>query len=1042
MSEYKGKERPPWNQSGVATTSNDRPSFTRYGQENAGDSTNHKSANNNSKFDVSSKYSSSGKSSWEYKQHEKKHQYKDIKDTWVQQIETDDTVSISSHSNEISIGKSSSNTSDVSARSFQEGQLRYRSRNNDVKSDRGIESYQSSRASGQLASKLSSKNEGCGLKHSSSSEDETSTLNFSLEKLSFEDETSKLVLEKPRKDREEETSYSRTSLSEYKHRKPDTQRSSSEMQRKKEMEANLAQDHHESEKITRISSNTDGRQPHPDLTTRLSEKISNVPSTEFSYSYSYDVSEDLKASDLIASTLAECRLLLELSPPPTPIGEKSSTGRKNFVLSPVAKKEVTKEYAVSPVAKREASSKAMEKPISGATSPLSRNFCSSPKRINVLSPVGKTAKVEAKMDETIEILPTFISKAQTPCSSATSTASSPANSSTVSKGLGNFLKCPCCHKEFANKTLKYENRDRQPLHSFACDHIVCYECVFASSSIHMVSCPKCGEAKAFDKTKPVVSRSYCNLVKSIEILNSGKKSSCENARPMGVDEVKEDKREKNSAGDDKAVPQQIQFSPKIDLSLGEEVAQDIATNSSEKSNIEHTKKGPYISYSSMSGINTNTSAHPTDYLEEPKTPGSRAQFRFMQRKEKLAQSLERVNRLLEKSKMNRTEVVLKSAGEDFNENKDLNDGVIQTEAGKSGVTIDSTQNKIETPKYDGAEVTSKSEYNDEQRDTSNESIRVECDILDSTGITRPVVDTLWTDEAVRYRHPQEQSAQKRIKPELRVDTGNYTPPPQRKNPYLDLKDEPTCSSIDGTQTKLVNSHSNVVSSASQNKLVDFDPKAATTVNDIFRTSLSLPAMDFEILGRRISSEDSSLSGGDSDNRFLLGNNLSSKMGGNSLMKEKKYGLHRPSPLKDVKATAEKTRMDEHRCPQFLPSLTYSTMHESDELVGLVREKDSMSRRRGGSKMFSYSNSVTPSKIFTRQSKSCKSMRLSFGKVAESFDEGSLMRNQPYEFTQHSCSFSPSSLRGALVTHKPKLHKRIFSKLSFRRRQNPRLYSRS
>lgn len=210
-----------------------------------------------------------------------------------------------------------------------------------------------------------------------------------------------------------------------------------------------------------------------------------------------------------------------------------------------------------------------------------------------------------------------------------------------------------------------------------------------------------------------------------------------------------------------------------------------------------------------------------------------------------------------------------------------------------------------------------------------------------------------------------------------------------------------------------------------------------------------PRMNFGVLENRISSEDSSMTDRDSDNRFLLGKGVASKSGGNSLMKEKKYGLHRPSPLKDFAMSSEKQRTDEHRCPQFLPSLTYSTMQESDELVGLVREKNGMSRRGGGSRRFN-AYSVTPSKIFRpstfdesnfvkmfRPSRSCKGARLSFGK-AESFDERSLVRNQPYEFAQHSCSFSPSSLRGALVTHKPKLHKRIISKFRFKSK-GQRLY---
>jgi hypothetical protein len=939
---------------------------------------------------------------------------KKIKDNaWVKQTDTDDTTSLSSHSNEISIGKTLSNISDVSAPS-QASNWRYKNTRGNAKSSYSgavegyTSSYTSSRAGGQLASKLATES----LIKKNSSEDETSTLNYSLGKLSSEDETSKLnySLEKLIEDGEEET-YSRTSMSSKV--EPDEEDNKPEPS---------------TVPVRETSQQDDSIQVYVDLSSRLDNKISTVSSTDsslvysmgntvepcdlkkFTYSYSYDVSEDPNTSDLVASTLAECRLLLEMSPPPTPLGGiKSPVAKRGYsFMSPLAKRE----YAIkSPIA---AARNAIEKLEHVIKSPVAK------KEHFIKSPIA-AARNDVEKVEMPPIIPVKPSPREG--SVPSSAASSPA--SVASLGLGNFLKCPCCRKEFTNDMTGDKNRDRRPLHSFACDHIVCYGCVFQStSSDYTVACPQCGEARAFDKTKPVVSRSYCNLVKSLGTLNSARKGSSEKARRS--EGVEKDQDRDKEGRRDRGVPHQIRFSPNKDMVADpKREANEARLNTPDKQHADtdqhHQRGNTHVSFSGLSEMSTNTSS---PYPEEPDTPVSRAEYRFMQRKEKLAQSLEKVNRLLERSKMTRNEFTLKSIEEDLAEKKDTEDTTLSVNSAiENNRSINNGCDPAGESEYE-VTPTNKADYS--LHETLNESVRVDGDIVDSAGFERPKVDTLWTDEGVNLRQPREQ---KRIKPELRVDTGNYTPLAHRKNPYLDLKDESTTVSS-------VNE--------SQSRSVDVKSKSGSmgvSVNDIFRSPMS-PQMNFEALENRVSSEDSSLTDRDNDNRFLLGNSVASKSGGNSLVKEKKYGVHRPSPLKDGKVvSSEKQRMDEHRCPQFLPSLTYSTMQDTDEFVGLVRENNGMSRRTRRSGRFTYSHSATPSKMFRRQSKSCKGVRLSFGK-AESFDESSLVRNQNqrYEFTQHSCSFSPSdrSLRGALVTHKPKLHKRIFSKLAFRK--NPRLYS--
>ncbi|KAL7503133.1 hypothetical protein ACHAXN_001712 [Cyclotella atomus] len=968
--DQKNDGRPSWNRSKTVKTMNtmNRSLYNAHDQENRGDHVN--STHNKS---------TPQRPMWQERQQTNNQNPPKMKpNDWVKQTDTDETTSLSSHSNEISIGKTLSNISDVSATSQPSNHWRLKSKYNGST----VEYYTSryDRQGGQLADKLAKD------LIKSASDESSSTLHYSLDKISSSDESTKNNVIDKTADVQSRLNYSLERLSEGGEEETYSRPSIGSKYNEKETTADyvVSQEEEESEKDIE-----DSLLAYVDLSSRLSSKIATVPSTDsslvysmgnntdtddlkkFTYSYSYDVSEDNpKNFDLVASTLAECRMLLEMSPPPTPLAFKSPAAKR--VKSPLAKREV-KPF----VAKRE-----VEEP----------------------TPTPRVPVV-----------------ASTPRGTDASVVSSPANSSVTSVGLGSFLKCPCCRKEFTNDISDYYNRDRQPLHSFACDHIVCYMCVFASSpSIHMVACPKCGEDKAFDKTKPVVSRSYCNLVKSIEILNSGKKKSAEKIGRSGGEKPKEVK-------SDGAVPLQIRLSPKKNSAAKREVAPkaDVASTAQHDDTYQQQRSrgNARVSFSSMSEITANTTSI---YPEEPDTPVSRAEFRFMQRKEKLAQSLEKVNRLLEQSKMNRDELALKSIDEDLSEKKSAEDVSLDNGRAADSALDNETEEIIDTE----PNVMKRRSKDDQEQETLNESVRVDGDVVDSAGFERPTIDTLWTDEALCLSQPQGLSAQKRTKPELRVDTGNYTPTPlqRRKQLYLDLKDESTISSVSESQGR-----SNTISY-----------KVESSVGDIFRGNPTSPQMNFGALENRISSSDSSMTDRDSDNRFLLGNSMASKSGGSSLLKEKKYGLHRPSPLKESKAmSSEKQRNDEHRCPQFLPSLNYSTMQDSDESVGLVREKDGKQRHAVGSGRISYSRSVTPSKLFMKHSRNYNSVRRSIGK-AESFDESSLVRNQnqPYEFTQHSCSFSPSSrsLRGALVTHKPRLHKRIIKKLRFRGKSQ-RLYSR-
>ncbi len=349
-------------------------------------------------------------------------------------------------------------------------------------------------------------------------------------------------------------------------------------------------------------------------------------------------SSGLIASDLVASTLAECRLLLQMSPPPTPL------------------------------------------------------------RINVFK---EPRKEEETRDE----------DSDRAIHEALSTDDSAASDNSVSK----LMRCPCCSHKFE------EAGEHEPLHSFACEHIICRDCVFESTRSKSVPCPECGEEGAFDKSKPLVSRSYLRLIKKMGGSGSAKtKKNSERFKdsPMSVPSQINVGAYGKNANDEISVfssvsgqihtaklanryrelakqidvesvtilstlskphpPPSVKSSftitPKQDdvLSLMSEsqcfqpgnfkpsVYSDNSTVQEAESVMSHAQSNT-SSNASMSvksdhsrgqvdGLHTNLKETSTKPPQEPSTPVSRAEFRFHQRKQRLAESLEKVNKVLAKSK--------------------------------------------------------------------------------------------------------------------------------------------------------------------------------------------------------------------------------------------------------------------------------------------------------------------------------------------------------------------------------------------------------
>ena len=204
-----------------------------------------------------------------------------------------------------------------------------------------------------------------------------------------------------------------------------------------------------------------------------------------SSSSSEEVDHDVAAADLIATTLAECRLLLDMSPPPTPLSTNNPPKKFEAFTDEIDDAQSS--------SKKNNSEEAHDDAV--ISDPNHRSDSATVER-------GQKDNTVSKHD--------LAAIVTTP--SRDSTFDYPTSTSDLSK----FLQCPVCHNEFTDGSTTAggtERVDRKPLHSFQCEHIVCQECVVSESSdTTLLACPECGVVDAFDKCRPVVSRGYLNLV--------------------------------------------------------------------------------------------------------------------------------------------------------------------------------------------------------------------------------------------------------------------------------------------------------------------------------------------------------------------------------------------------------------------------------------------------------------------------------------------------------------------------------------------------
>lgn len=789
-------------------------------------------------------------------------------------------------------------------------------------------------------------------------------------------------------------------------------------------------------------------------------------------------SNQLFASELIASTLAECRLLLQMSPPPTPV-------------------------AINSIAERNTDKK-----------------------------VDISARFDS--DRAIKEAPS----AESDCS------------------IDKLMRCPCCSQKFN------ESGNHAPLHSFACEHIVCKDCVFQSTRhSNSVRCPECGEKGAFDKTRPVVSKSYLRLIKKMGGTGSEKTKERPNKEE---DEIM-------------SIPSQIRCNGGIDsdaISLFSSVSghahtaklaahnkeltklidedyvsvpsstsrhesdksvftinpkrEDVLSNLSESHCYDgsHREEKSLISEfyccATSSKSQHQMSANGDEELsktsvkspglqqdlgivpprvdeispmppQEPATPVSRAEFRFLQRKQKLAESLEKVNRILEKSKNKEMgkiseEASISSSRHSSSSVKErsivVQEEVISNSAASSAVDesiasardlqseelvmvdhdeVKSVTASVQAISNISAENPTKKSIKKSEFDTTKADVTLYDDIEDEL---RDMEDDL-------KAKLNKKSTKERLKTELRVYTGPQ-PSPLPQNAVeveeQDTDESESCDTFDhfrskaeltvctGPQpsplpqkaTEKVQSgkKASPCESAKSNEFC-FDPftfgetPKAFEGNNVFRSD-DVPVVEFDDFFRVTSSEDSSVK--EHEGAFLIPQ---------PQQKDKKHKAQSSSNIQKL--------TDANRCAQFLPSLDFSKhgFNSYDSPSARSASKSGKStNKKVKKKMQQYSNAKPKrlsQKVFKSFSRDADELSVTSGLSSRNkgvngnqewrFQE--TLPNPPsvgvkptqeketpsYAFSEASCSLSPSSdtadMKGsldALVTHKKGFHLKIRNKM--------------
>jgi len=733
---------------------------------------------------------------------------------------------------------------------------------------------------------------------------------------------------------------------------------------------------------------------------------------------SSDSDDDVDPSKLIASTLAECRLLLQMSPPPTPLLKPTSD---QFSYSFKEYHQINK---------------------------------------NTENAVGKSMD---SLDATT--LPSLDSK-------------------TSSFAFSKLGRCPSCDEYIQ------EEGENTPLRSVLCGHVVCHKCIFSntpssSKKSIVVDCPECEVKHDLDHWKPVLGMGLNGNSKEIDVFHR-RKPSIYHA---------------HISSENKKVPTQIHlFSPsnKCHTSSKVTVKSSIDDNKPVEefevsSAIEATEEGDtppcpttYLRLQTVSEENESKSAAQlrTQTIEsdsshclfddvdrsisssgagnEPITPVSRAEFRFLQQKQKLAQSLEQINQILQKSKSRRDqlakdvekktlkeEMEVEMGSKGFRASEISYENIGSTEESniccdeKLGDPFDvikeKVRKKVEAAFQEQYKVENEESAHDQKELIEFTICQIDCQSRDITRVS------MEKDELSTVAAPTDQKiANRRRLPQLSIDTGFGSNEKASEKINGNKPDTSQTSNDPKPMDRLVTSQNDLAVTIDRNENNESDSSDRL----VFRTEDGCSVSD-----------NSSFSGRHDENAFLISDKHKIKLTGNTTSKIKECIA---TPMGKSSRCHQNTLSKEKQCHQFLPSLNYSILQDT-------------SRFENKGNLCAQNKISVQKRLEIRRKTRHESMSITQGTIGDVFRHNGLRsikreyhdgtqwsrdtatcidqnftstvcdgRNLPharrptYEFSEASSLQSLfddeeyGGLNGELVTHKPKLRKKILGKLGLKK----------
>ena len=456
------------------------------------------------------------------------------------------------------------------------------------------------------------------------------------------------------------------------------------------------------------------------------------------------------------------------------------------------------------------------------------------------------------------------------------------------------------------------------------------------------------------------------------------------------------------------------------------------SRSNTSSNASSSMKSDY-SHGQLDDLKESSTMPP----QEPSTPVSRAEFKFLQRKQRLAESLEKVNKVLAKTKN-------KSMGRICEEASVASSRISADESSSASVASSRVANSVAPVKHSETPLPLPVQDEDMTRSTADSSVAASATSLKSKELQERNANARENKNRFKNQLRIDTGEDKnRFKDQLRVDTGRQPSPLLAHN--VQPSPEPICSAQPIKEDTQAEKCSPCESAKSKDTVVsDFNPfeddpfaDNAFGGDNVFRGD-DIPVVGF---GNFIQ-EPTSSSDTEHEGAFLLPQE-----------KDTKYKEQTQATQNDLQQLP-----DANQCAQFLPALNVSKN-------GFIDMDDSPSARNG-------KNMKKRVKKKQQQYASAKSQKFTqkvFKPFGRSFEEASHTsglnntnpsanqdwrfhetlpkppsiessdddetQNAPlYEFSEGSCSHSPTdfvdikSSLDTLVTHKKGLGGKIRDKM--------------